>query len=332
MHKKFVMSLFLTVALMFSSGTRAFSAPSVTGNILLYTSQPDEDAARLVEAFRKIHPGVTVEVFRSGTEEVISKVYAEKEGGKILADVLLVADNVTFERLKQDTLLMPYPSPELAAIDKAYIDPDFMFVGTKAISSVIAYNTNLVTNAPTDWSDMVSSEAASKVSMASPLYSGAAAYQLGVLVRTPQFGWNYYERLKAANAKVGRGNGGVITDVVGGEKAYGLVIDYMANNAKKEGNPIDFVYPSSGSVVVTEPVGIVSSTQNADAAKLFLDFILSREGQELAGSMGYVPLRRDVKGPDGLKSIADIKQLTVDAAILDAAREDDKEHFSTLFN
>ena len=321
----------VTVVLVFLVGTNAFAAP-ISGNILLYTSQPDSDAAGLVEAFQNAHPGVTVEVFRSGTEEVISKVYAEKEGGRILADVLLVADNVTFERLKQDGLLIPYQSPELVNIDSAYIDPDFMFVGTKAISSVIAYNTNLVTTAPSDWADMAAPEASGRVSMASPLYSGAAAYQLGILVRTSQFGWNFYERLKANNVKVGRGNGGVITDVVSGERAYGLVIDFMSNNAKMEGNPIDFVYPISGSVVVTEPVGIVASTQNADAAKLFVDFVLSGEGQELARAMGYVPLHKDVKGADGLKSIADIKQLTADVVTLDAARESDKEQFSALFD
>jgi len=109
----------------------------VTGSILLYTSMPDADAARLIEAFEGAHPGITVEVFRSGTEEVISRLYAEYEGGQILADVLLVADVVTFERLKQDGLLMAYQSPEHVNIDSEFIDPDFMFTGTKAISSLL---------------------------------------------------------------------------------------------------------------------------------------------------------------------------------------------------
>ena len=52
-----------------------------------------------------------MDVFRSGTEEVVSRVLAENEAGSLLADVLLVADNVTFETLKEQNLLMAYESP-----------------------------------------------------------------------------------------------------------------------------------------------------------------------------------------------------------------------------
>ncbi|MDR1931982.1 MAG: ABC transporter substrate-binding protein [Spirochaetales bacterium] len=302
-----------------------------SGRILLYTSKPDEDTAILLGGFQKVHPGIQVEVFRSGTEEVISKLYAEKEGGGILADVLLLADNVTFERLKRDNLLMAYDSPEASGIDSVYTDPDHMYYGTVAISSVIAYNTKLAPTPPTDWADMLSPQAAGKISMASPLYSGAAAYQLGVLVRLPRFGWPYYDGLKAAGAKVGRGNGGVITDVVNGEKAYGLVIDYMANNAKKQGNPIDFVYPASGSAVITEPAGIIKSTKNPEAAKRLLDFILSKEGQILQSSIGYVPLRKDVSAPEGLQNISRIQALAADVSALYEQREADKTRFTGIF-
>ncbi|MDR1625917.1 MAG: ABC transporter substrate-binding protein [Spirochaetia bacterium] len=302
-----------------------------TGAILLYTSKPDADISSTIEGFNKFHPGVQVQVFRSGTEEVISKIYAEKEGGRILADVLLLADNVTFERLKRDKLLMAYDSPEAANIDGAYIDADRMYYGTAAISSVLVYNTNLVQTAPRDWADMLSPQAAGRVSLASPLYSGAAAYQLGVLVKNPLFGWDYYKGLKAGRAKVGRGNGGVITDVVNGEKAYGIVLDYMANNAKKEGNPIDFVYPESGSTVVTEPVGILASTQNPQAAKKFLDFVISKEGQSLSSAQGYVPLHKGVAPAAGLKKVTEIKTLGADVAALYEQREQDKARFSALF-
>ena len=80
----------------------------VSGKITLYTSQPEEDAQKLIDGFNKKCPDVTVDVFRSGTEEVVSKVLAEQTAGAVQADVLLVADSVTFETLKEQGMLLSY--------------------------------------------------------------------------------------------------------------------------------------------------------------------------------------------------------------------------------
>jgi iron(III) transport system substrate-binding protein len=315
-----------------NAGTaNAASGSAVSGSLLIYTSKPDEDIAVILEAFNKKYPALKTEVFRSGTEEVISKLYAEKEGGRILADVVLLADNVTFERLKQDKLLLAYNAPEAKDLDRAYYDADNMYYGTVAISSVIIYNTKLVKTPPKDWQDLLLPAAKNNISMASPLYSGAAAYQLGVLTRQSPFGWEYYEKLKANGAKVGRGNGGVITDVVNGEKAYGLVIDYMAYNAKKEGNPVDFIFPASGSIVITEPVGIIASSKNQEAAKKFVDFLLTKEGAELGVGIGHIPLIKGIAPPPGLKPITDIKALSADVSVMYQNRDTDKNRFTALF-
>jgi iron(III) transport system substrate-binding protein len=309
--------------------TVAAAAPS--GSLMLYTSMPDADLEKMLNVFKEVCPSVEVEVFRSGTEEIMSKIYAEQDGGRIMADILQIADTVTFERLKEDGLLMAYRSPETAGIDPAYLDPDHMYTGTKAIFTVLVYNTQLPGPKPSDWKDMISKEAEGKVSMASPLYSGSAANMLGVLTRFPQFGWEYYEALRAAKVKVGQGNGGVITDVTRGEKKYGIVIDYMANNAKKAGNPVDFVYPASGSMVVTEPVGILAGTKNPEAAKAYVDFVLSEKGQEAAMQLGYVPVHRNVKAPEGLEPTSSTRLIAADITEMYRGKDEDKNRFSRLF-
>lgn len=75
-----------------------------------------------MEEYNKSCPDVKVEIFRSGTEEVVSKVLAEKEAGSVLADVLLVSDAATFESLKAKDILMSYESPELSEIDPSFYD------------------------------------------------------------------------------------------------------------------------------------------------------------------------------------------------------------------
>ena len=321
-----------------SSGAAGDSAPASSqaettpeGTLTLYTSQPEADAQALIEAFNEQYPDVTVNVFRSGTEEVISKVLAEKETGSIQADVLLVSDAATFEGLKDEDLLLSYESPELEGIDPSYYDADHTYTGTKIISTGIIVNTDLIQDIPTSLADLTKPEYADELAMPSPLYSGAAAYNLSVLVRTEGMGWDFYEGLKANNVQVGQGNGGVQTAVVNGEKGLGLLVDYMALRSKAEGAPVEFVYPEEGSLCVTEPVGILKESKNQELAKLFVDFILSDEGQKTTAEIGYTPIKKGVEPPEGFRSADEIQNLTYDMATLVSEREADKEAFAQMF-
>lgn len=303
---------------------------TLEGSIEFYTSQPDADASALVEAFNEVYPDVTVNIFRSGTEEVIGKINAEQQAGAIQADVLLVADAVTFESLAADDLLLPYESSESEGIPEEFIGEDYLYYGTKVMATIIAYNTDNVEEAPTSWDVLVSEEAAGKVIMPSPAYSGAAAYNAGVFSRN-DFGWEFYEELHANDTTVVQGNGGALQEVVAGQKDYAMVVDFIVANAKAEGAPVELVYPEEGVPVITEPIGIMAGTDNEAAAQAFVDFVLSAEGQELAQSLGYTPIKEGVEAPEGLLTIDEINVLEADLDELVEGREDDVRTFQDIF-
>ncbi|WP_230873893.1 ABC transporter substrate-binding protein [Paenibacillus woosongensis] len=308
------------------------AAPAgITGQLTFYTSQPEEDAAQLVQAFNKKYPEVKVETFRSGTEEVTAKIQAEKQAGSVQADVLLLADAVTFEGLKQEDLLLSYKSPEAEHIADELVDPDGMYTGTKVIATILAANTDKVSTLPTSWQALASADSKDAAIMPSPLYSGAAAYNIGVFSRTEGFGWDYLQVLKDNNISVIKGNGAVLKAVASGEKTYGMVVDYMVVREKAKGSPIDLSYPSEGVPIITEPIAIMKGTDNQEAAQAFVDFVLSEEGQKLSVEIGYTPIREGVAPPEGLKGIADIKILSGDLNTLTQEREADKKKFTELF-
>ncbi|HBN80419.1 MAG TPA: Fe(3+) ABC transporter substrate-binding protein, partial [Ruminococcaceae bacterium] len=114
-----------------NSAAPAQQQEALKGDMTVYTSQPEEDIKALIEAFNQKQPDIKVNVFRSGTEEVVSKILAEKKAGSVQADVLLVADAATFESLKSEDLLMSYESPELSGIKSDYYDADHTYTGTK---------------------------------------------------------------------------------------------------------------------------------------------------------------------------------------------------------
>lgn len=312
-----------------ASGEEAGAGGS--GTISFYTSQPDEDAQALVSAFQEQYPDVEVETFRSGTEEVISKLQAEKQAGDVQADVLLVADAVTFESLKEEEMLMNYESPEAENIPEAFVDPDGMYTGTKVMATALVVNTNEAAELPEGWSVLTDEASKGKSIMPSPFYSGAAAYNLGVLTRQDAFGWDFYKKLKANEMGITKGNGGVLEAVASGEKTYGMVVDFVAARAKQEGSPVELIYPKEGVPVITEPVGIMDNTDNEETAKAFVDFILSEKGQELAAEIGYTPIREGVAAPEGLKTLDDMTVLESDTTELFKAREEDKQLFGDLF-
>jgi iron(III) transport system substrate-binding protein len=319
-----------TLLTLLAAVTLSFAWAQPSGTLRLYTSQPDADAAATKAAFEAAYPGVSVEIFRSGTEQVISRFLLEVEAGAPQADVLLVADGPTFELLKARGLLESYVSPEAAAIDAAYRDPDGYYAGTKILATLIAYNTALVPTPVTSWAELAALPARS-VAMPSPSYSGAAAYNLGVVTRDGGLGWTWYETLATRDVFLTQGNGAVLRSVAGGEVPYGIIVDFLPIRAARDGSPIGIVYPSEGVPVITEPVGIVKGNANPEAARAFVDFLLSAAGQEVAAAMGYMPLRADVAAPAGFPALADLTVLSAPAADLAATRDADKERFARLF-
>lgn len=300
------------------------------GKLVLYTSQPDRDAQRTVDAFRKKNPGVDVEIFRSGTTEVMSKLMAEIAAGQPRADVLLIADALSMQRLKAAGQLQAYPDADVRELPPDAYDKDMTYFGTKLITTGIIVNRQAPAK-PRSWADLLKPEARGQVVLPSPLYSGAAAIHMAALSADPALGPDYYEKLAKNGAVALRGNGAVLNAVAGGQKMYGIIVEFMALNAKAKGSPVDFVFPAEGVSIVTEPTAILRGTRNPAAARAFVDFVLSKEGQEVAASQGYFPARKDVKPPAGFPDAAALKFLPVDIAELLKQDERNKKRFAELF-
>ena len=244
--------------------------------------------------------------------------------------MLLLADAATMEALKKDGRLLAYPDAKVAGLDSDTYDADRTYFGSKLITTGIAVNTSAKSR-PTSWADLVRPEYKGQIAMPSPLYSGAAAIMLGTMTTRPDLGWAYFEKLKAADAVAVRGNGAVLTAVANGEKSYGVLVDFMAFNAKAKGSPIDFIFPAEGTPAVTEPVAIVKTTQNAPAARAFVDFILSDEGQKLAVSMGYIPARASAGSPAWLPPGTKIKLMNTDIPKVVQSNSANLKRFADIF-
>lgn len=325
------MRLTALAALALASLTTAPAFAQVEGKLVLYTSQPNADAQGTVDAFVAKNPGVTVEWFREGTTNVMAKLEAEYAAGAPQPDLLLIADSVTMEGLKAQGRLMAHPEADISAYDPATMDPEKFWFSTKLITTGIVYNTS-APMVPTSWTDLLKPEAKDQIMLPSPLASGAATIHMVSLTGNDDLGgWGYYEGLAAQGALAQGGNGGVQNAVAGGEKLYGMVVDYLPIRAAAQGAPVAFVFPTEGVSAVTEPVAILSTAQNPVAAKAFVDFLLSREGQELASAQGYLPAHPEVAPPAGFPDRSTIKLLAFDPAKALAEDAANKLKFEEIF-
>jgi iron(III) transport system substrate-binding protein len=169
------------------------------------------------------------------------------------------------------------------------------------------------------------------MTMPSPMTSGAATIHMVSVTGHPDLGWSLYEDLAEAGALAAGGNGGILRSIAGGEKLYGFLVDFLAIREAAAGAPIGFVFPEEGVSAVTEPVAILSTAQNPEAAKAFVDFLLSPEGQQLAADMGYLPAHPAITPPAGFPPLSDIKLLPFDPAKALAEDTANKMRFSDMF-
>ena len=312
------------------AATVSAAAAEPSGELMLYTSQPNADAQQTIDAFTAKYPDVTVSFFRDGTTKVMAKLESEFAAGSPQPDVLLIADTVTMEGLAQQDRLLAYKEADVAAYDPQLMDASGRYFSTKLITTGIVYNTAAPMQ-PVSYKDLLKPDAKDKITIPSPLTSGAATITMVTLTGDPSLGWDYYEGLADQGTLAQGGNGGVYKAVAGGEKLYGFVVDFLAIRSREEGAPVEFVFPEEGVSYVTEPVAILSTAKNPEAAKAFVDFLLSPEGQELAVQQGYLPAHPDVTPPDGFPPRSEIKLMSFNPAEALANDTDNKMKFEEIF-
>ena len=321
----------LCTGLVLAGAITTVASAQPSGRLMVYTSQPSGQIAKVVEAFNKAHPKVQVVLYRSGTTEVMNRLQAEFTAGRPQADVVLVADAVATTQLKNDGRLLTYAKAPTDKVPSALIDPDKTFFGTKLITTGIVINTKLVTSPPRSWNDLLAPAVASKTIMAHPLYSGAAVIHVGTFAQHKDFGWPYFERLAQGGAIAAKGNGAVIEAVARGEKAYGVIIEYMAFNAQWKGSPVSFVFPQEGVTAITQPVAILKTAKNVEAARAFVDWQLSEEAQHQSVSQGYFPIFDGVAPPKGYPTVPSLNIMSGDLRDILLKDEENKKRFTDLF-
>jgi iron(III) transport system substrate-binding protein len=288
-------------------GTLAFLAAFIGGigtvyangkTLVVYSAGPKGLADHIEKGFGK-KTGITVELFQSTTGKILSRLEAEKANPK--ADVVVLASWPSAQGLKDEGLLLPYPGAKNAdKLFPTWIDKDDTYFGYSASALGIAYNTTLVKNPPQDWSDLTQAKWRDNVNFPDPSLSGSALdFVSGYIADYGQEGWSLFDALKKNGVLMSGANAEALAPVITGAKDVVIAgVDYMTYAARAKGEPVDMIYPKSGTVINPRPAMILKSSPHIPEAKAFIDYLLSDQAQEMVANAYLLPGRTDIPAKD----------------------------------
>lgn len=293
--------------------------------LTVYTAGPGSLAKSLATGFEK-QTGIQVNVFQATTGKVMARLEAEQASPQ--ADVLISASRDIAEDLQQRGWLLPYQSPNAAKVPDAFKTADYVAQGISALG--IVWNTKSGTPEPKNWQDLTAPAFKDKVTTPDPALSGASLDLLtGLQNGEGEQAWTLFRQLKENGMVINGPNAQAVTPVLQGAKAavFGAV-DYVTYNNIAQGEAVKVIFPESGTVVAPRPMMILKSSQHADDAKKFIDYVLSDEGQQQVAKAWLMPARTDIQAQR--PPITEIRLLPTPKAD-NADRASILKRFATLF-
>jgi iron(III) transport system substrate-binding protein len=269
------------------------------GKVVWYTSMGVDDSQPFGTAFSKKHPYLKVEVVRASSEKLLNRLLTEVRAGKYLFDVVTLSGFDMHIAQRQD-LLGRYVSRESKIYTKGFKDPDGYWTATRNNYYVVGYNTGLVkkTEAPRRWQDLLDLKWHGKFGMDEEEYEWYA----GMLeAMGEEKGKAFMHALTKQDIQWRKGHNLLAQLLVAGEFPLALSYAHRIDQQKKRGAPVEWITTTDPIIVSINPAGIGAKAEHPNAAKLFIDFFLSLEGQKLIQSFGRTAAHPDLASSAGGK-------------------------------
>ena len=274
-------------------------AAKTEGKLVIYTGVERAAAQALINAFAKKYPFIAAEPVRASSSKIATRLDAEIAADRVQGDLFEFSLLYLTTSLRKRGEILKYESPEYAHYPAAYADPGY-WAATGVSSIIVLLNTRKVdeNNVPKSWWDLTKPYWKNKLTIDNLEVSGTGYNWLVAVVNDERLGWKFIAELARNKPVLERGHAGMAQKVAAGEYAAAVEMsDFHLHNirAGAPSAPLRGVWPSEG--VPREPwtAGILKRAPHPNAAKLYMDFLLSPEGQALyVKLMGWSSASADV--------------------------------------
>jgi iron(III) transport system substrate-binding protein len=264
------------------------------GQFYFYTNLNIGESKPLLDAFEKKYPFIQAKLIRVGGTAIATRILTEARAGRQLWDAagaLLLHGR----EIMRKNLVASYESPERKFFRTEFKDQQGLWTAIVLNTSVMVYNTETLKPGeyPKSYDDLLHPRfKGGKISMDTELYMW---FEGQLSIRGQENGLAFMRKLKAQDPVFRRGRTAQAQGVIAGEMPVAVeVYGHRAQEFKAAGAPLDWVAIEP---VLIHPL-VAMANKNAPhpyAARLFMDFVLSKEGQEKLRDEGRIPARSDVK-------------------------------------
>ena len=267
------------------------------GQVLIYTSLIVEQIVRpLIKAFQSQVPGIDVKFVRADSIAMVVRLTNEARANRTQADIWHMVEGVG--PLIEAGIAVPFDLPSAKGMPAAYADPNRRWVTTNLAVRSLAYNTTLVppAQAPRSYADLIEPRFKGKFAWNPNSVSGAYGFIGTVLKHMGEDKGVAYLRALAKQeiTPVPMAIRAVLDRVIAGEYAMGLEMNGShAYISAAMGAPVAWV-PLDPVSLMLQVAGVTAKAQHPNAARLFIDFMISRAGQEVFRDRDYIPVHPEV--------------------------------------
>lgn len=280
---------------------------------------------KIFQEFTK-ETGIKVDFLDLSSGEVLSRIQAEN--GKPSADVWFGGGIDSFIAAKNKGLLEKYVSPEMKEVPLKYRDKDGYWSGISIVPVGFMVNNELLKEkkllAPKVWEDLTNTQYKDEIMMANPAISGTNYAMVDGLIQGmgEEKAWQYFKGLNENIPFFAKRGGEPPKKVASGEFAVAVIPMSGEFIAMEEKYPITTIYPEDMIPWVPAGMAIFKNAENLDEAKAFVDWALSKKGQEFIKSQDpRMMVRSDIEIPKSVKNINKDKLIKLNIDTLGADRE-----------
>lgn len=259
------------------------------GTFMLYTAMNMPDVNHLFDGFRKRYPFIAPKAYTTRSAALLERIITEARAGKQFADVIQ-GNAFTLYMLAKRGHTEAYLSPEAKSYPGMYRDAAGGWIAVYLQLNVLAYNTKLIARAeaPKSYDDLLNPKWKGRMGLDDKQY----IWYDGLLkVMGREKGLAYMKRLASQAIHFRSGNTLLASLLAAGE--FGILINARPESIdelQQKGAPVEWVAPKPTTANVL-PIAVAKNAHHPNAARLFMDFMLSEDGQKILSSMSRTPVR-----------------------------------------
>ena len=253
------------------------------GSLNLYNTGPRSFFDSLAAAFMDKYPFIDAQVVTDREATLVVKMGAENRAGNVIGDVFVTATNpLIMDVLKERGIFEAYTSDHIKLLDQQYRDSDDTYFMISSVPLVMIYNPDImsVSEAPKSYEEMgTRTDLKGKVAWTEASVGGFPLVEY-FLVRE-KYGVDWHKQYLELNPKLFSTHGAIAQAVVNGEVSYGSVGLVHALRFLNQGANIKIVLPEEGTPTAISVAALIADAPHPAAAKLFLNFLVSPEAQNI---------------------------------------------------